>query len=114
MKNSDLTFYWLPHCTTCQKAAKFLKQAGIEITHFRNIKEEILLPGEVEKLATMIGGADELFSRRAVKYRGLKLNERELSGAEMLELMTGEYTFIKRPVLVLNEKAIAGFSEKNY
>ena len=44
----------------------------------------------------------------------MNLNERELSETEMLKLMTDEYTFIKRPVLVLNEKAISGFSEKNY
>jgi arsenate reductase-like glutaredoxin family protein len=29
-------------------------------------------------------------------------------------LMSGEYTFIKRPVLVINGKATAGFSEKIY
>ena len=39
---------------------------------------------------------------------------RELSEKEMLDLMAEEYTFIKRPVLVSGEKAVAGFSEKNY
>ena len=69
---------------------------------------------EVEKLAEKVGGADKLFSRRAIKYREMKLGERELSDAEMLDLMASEYTFIKRPVLVFGEKAIAGFSEKSY
>jgi arsenate reductase-like glutaredoxin family protein len=32
----------------------------------------------------------------------------------MLDLMTTEYTFIKRPVLVINDKAISGFSEKSW
>jgi len=30
----------------------------------------------------------------------------------MLDLMAGEYTFLKRPILVMNDKAIAGFFEK--
>ena len=44
----------------------------------------------------------------------MKLQSRELSDAEMLDLMASEYTFIKRPVLVSGESAIAGFSEKKY
>lgn len=31
---------------------------------------------------------------------------------EMLDLTTTDYTFLKRPVLVTNNKAIAGFFEK--
>lgn len=106
--------YWLPNCSTCQKAAKFLGQHGVKIEQFHNIKVEKLSREEVEKLADLVGGVTELFSKRAIKYREMKLNERELSDAEMLALMADEYTFIKRPVFVLNEKGIAGFSEKNY
>lgn len=107
-------FYWLPHCSTCQKAAKFLQEKGVEIVQFHNIKEEKLRRREIESLAEKVGGASELFSKRAVKYRERKLNERKLSAAEMLDLMAEDYTFIKRPVLVTSEKAVAGFSEKNY
>jgi arsenate reductase (glutaredoxin) len=105
-------FYWLPNCSTCVKAKKFLDANGIEINELRDIKANKLSRVEVEKLVELIGGADKLFSRRAIKYRELGLNKREVSTAEMLDLMTDEYTFIKRPVLVMNGKAIAGFSEK--
>ena len=108
------TLYWLPNCSTCQKAAKYLEQNGVKIENFHNIKTDQLLRKEIEKLAELVGGVSELFSKRAIKYREMKLNERELSESEMLKLMMDEYTFIKRPVLVLNDKAIAGFSEKNY
>jgi arsenate reductase (glutaredoxin) len=106
--------YWLPHCSTCKKAAKFLEDQNIEISGFRNLKENPLSCEEIEKLAAKVGSADEFFSRRAIKYREMNLNERELSDAEMLDLMASEYTFIKRPVLVSDERAIAGFSEKKY
>lgn len=69
---------------------------------------------DVGKLAQLFGGAENLFSKRANKYRELGLHEREVSETEMLDLMTSEYTFIKRPVLLMNGKAIAGFSEKSY
>lgn len=106
--------YWLPHCSTCKKAAQFLENQNVEISDFRNLKENPLSREEVETLAKQLGGADEVFSRRAIKYREMKLQSRELSDAEMLDLMASEYTFIKRPVLVSGERAIAGFSEKKY
>ncbi len=112
MKN--ITFYWSPDCGTCQKAQRFLDRHGVEITRLRDIKEEPLSRREVEKLAQMLGGAANLFSRRAVKYREMKLGERELSAEEMLDLMEGEYTFLKRPILVIDDKAVAGFFEKTF
>lgn len=110
----EVILYWLPNCSTCQKAEKFFEGQGVKISEFRNLKENPLSREEVEKLAGKSGGADKLFSRRAIKYREMKLNERELSENEMLDLMSSEYTFIKRPVVISGAQAIAGFSEKSY
>lgn len=107
-----IEFYWLPNCSTCQKAKNFIERHGIHNYELRDIKENPLSRVEVEKMAKMLGGASELFSKRAIKYREMKLNERELSNAEMLDLMTDEYTFLKRPILVIDGKAEAGFFEK--
>ncbi len=108
----DTIFYWLPNCSTCQKAKRRLERHNIKITEVRDIKEEPLSREEVEKLAKMLGGAEELFSRRAVKYREMKLSEQEVSEDEMLDLMASEYTFLKRPILVRNGQALAGYFEK--
>lgn len=108
----DITFYWLPNCSTCQKAKSYIERHGLRDFKLRDIKEERLTPIEVVRLVEMLGGANELFSRRAIKYREMKLNERELSDNEMIDLMSDEYTFIKRPVLVYDGKAIAGFFER--
>lgn len=108
----NVMFYWLPNCSTCQKAKGFIERHGIRDFGLRDIKENPLSREEVETLAKMLGGADELFSRRAVKYREMKLNEREVSPAEMLDLMSAEYTFLKRPILLMKGKAIAGYFEK--
>jgi len=107
-----IEFYWLPNCSTCQKAKNFIERHGIRNYELRDIKENPLSRVEVEKMAKMLGGASELFSKRAIKYREMKLNERELSNSEMLDLMTEEYTFLKRPILVIDGKAEAGFFEK--
>jgi len=112
--SENITFYWSESCSTCQKAKRFLERFDIKDFTARDIKENPLSRDEVVKLTEMLGGADNLFSRRAVKYREMKLGERELSAAEMIELMTDEYTFLKRPVLVIDDKAIAGYFEKQF
>jgi arsenate reductase len=65
-------------------------------------------------MAERLGGPGELFSKRAVKYREMKLNERTLTDDEMLDLMSGEYTFLKRPIMQIGDKAIAGFFEMSF
>jgi len=110
----DVTLYWLPNCSTCQKAVRWLDRRGITITTFRDLKEKPLTRAEIENLAKMLGGSAELFSKRAVKYRELKLNEKTLSSQEMFELMTDEYTFLKRPILEIGNEAVAGFFEMSF
>jgi len=110
----EIDFYWLPNCTTCQKAKRRLDYHRAAVTNFRDIKQEPLSRVEIERLAQMLGGAENLFSRRSVKFRELGLRDKTLSENEMLDLMANEYTFLKRPILVASGTAIAGFFEKEY
>src|SRR4051812_46506582 len=114
MMSKAITLYWMPNCSTCREAVSYLKQKGQTVTQYRDIKTDPLKREEVEHLAELVGGASELFSRRARKYRSMGLSEREISSDEMLDLMSEEYTFIKRPVLVNGKRAICGFSPKSY
>ncbi|HEX6373095.1 MAG TPA: arsenate reductase family protein [Longimicrobium sp.] len=104
--------YWLPYCTTCQKAVKHLEEKGVPVRSFRNLKEEPLSVDEVRDLAAKVGSAEKLFSKRAMKYRKLGLHEQTLSDDDLLRLMSEEYTFVTRPVIVRGERATAGFSAK--
>ena len=110
----DVTFYWLPNCSTCQKAVRWLERRGVTITNFRDIKQDPLSPLEIVRMSERLGGPVELFSKRAVKYREMKLSERTLTDGEMLELMESDYTFLKRPIIQIGDKAIAGFFEMSF
>jgi arsenate reductase len=113
MKDVSVEMYGLPYCTTCQKAVGYLEdQKGVTIRSFRNLKEEPLSMDEVRDLAAKVGGADKLFSKRAMKYRQMGLHEKELSEDDLLRLMTEEYTFVTRPVIVRGDRAAAGFNAK--
>ncbi len=110
----DVTFYWLPNCSTCQKAVRWLERRGVTITENRDIKDTPLTRAEIERLVKMLGGPAELFSKRAVKYREMGLAARTLSDEEMLDLMTEEYTFLKRPIMEIDGHAVAGFFEMSF
>lgn len=112
MSGEPVDVYWLPYCTTCQKAVAYLEGKGVPIRTYRNLKEQPLSEDEVRALAAKVGGVDKLFSRRAMKYRAMGLHERELSDDDLVRLMAEEYTFFTRPVLVRGDSATAGFSAK--
>jgi arsenate reductase len=102
----------LPYCTTCQKAVAYLEGKDVSVRNFRNLKEEPLSVDEVRALAEKVGGVEKLFSKRAMKYRAMGLHEREVPEDEMVRLMSEEYTFVTRPVIIRGDRATAGFSAK--
>jgi arsenate reductase (glutaredoxin) len=104
--------YWLPYCSTCQKAVGYLRERGAEISGYRDLKANPLSEDEVRELAAKVGGVETLFSRRAMKFRQMGLHERTLDDDEMVRLMAQEYTFVTRPVVVRDERAAAGFSAR--
>lgn len=78
----------------------------------QDIKSDKMTPAQVGQLIKMSGSALALFSKRAVKYRAMGLHERELSEGEMRQLIIDEYTFLSRPVLVLEDQIFVGNSKK--
>lgn len=115
MASAVKIIYWLPHCSTCVKAKAFLEEQGFTVKATHDIKADRLPRGTVEALAKAVGGPEKLFSKRAMKYRAMGLHEREVSEAEMLDLMEEEYTFIKRPVVLFEDgTTLCGFSQKAY
>jgi arsenate reductase (glutaredoxin) len=108
-------FYWLPHCTTCQKAEQYLKDKGVQIKKYIDVKTQQVSKEEIQELTQLMGSVEGLFSKRAMKYRSMGLDKMTLTDDDMLHYMHEEYTFIKRPVLVTKHKKIlAGFSKKQY
>jgi arsenate reductase len=113
MMSLTAELYWLPHCSTCQKAKAFLEEQGVSFTLVHDIKATALSEAQVKRLVDAVGGVDALFSKRAMKFRQWGLNEKELSQDELFAYMVQEYTFIKRPVTLLsNGDAFAGFAPK--
>lgn len=109
---NQVRVYGLPHCTTCVKALEYLREKQVGIESVRDLKVHPLTMNEVRDLAAKVGSVEMLFSRRAMKYRQMGLHDRQLTEEEMVRLMSEEYTFVTRPVIVNGGRATAGFSLK--
>ena len=102
--------FHLSSCSTCQRIIKEL-EPGPEIT-LQDIKTEAISEEQLDAMAGLAGSYEALFSRRAMKYRGLGLHEMELGEADYRKYILEEYTFLKRPVLVLDEQIFVGNTKK--
>ncbi len=104
--------YHLGNCSTCQR---ILKEWNVDDTFaLQDIKTDPMTPQEVDEMIRRSGSASSIFSKRAMKYRAMGLHERELSENEMRDLIVDEYTFLKRPVLMLGDDEIfVGNAKKN-
>jgi arsenate reductase len=103
--------YHLGNCTTCQAIIKETKidKKGFEM---QDIKPEKITPAQLDQMKKMAGSYEALFSRRALKYKELGLKNKRLSEADYREYILEEYTFLKRPVIIINEKIFVGNDKK--
>jgi arsenate reductase-like glutaredoxin family protein len=78
----------------------------------REIKSSNVKPEELDAMKAHSGSYESLFNKRAIKYRQQKLNDKELSENDFRKLILEEYTFLKRPVLLAEDRVFAGNSKK--
>jgi arsenate reductase len=103
--------YHLGNCTTCQA---IIKDTGIDKKHFemQDIKWEKITPGQLDDMKKMTGSYKSLFSRRAMKYKELGLKDKKLTEKDYRNFILEEYTFLKRPVVIIEDKIFVGSEKK--
>jgi arsenate reductase len=102
--------YHLSTCSTCQRIIKELNNAeGFEL---KDIKEKNISAKELDAIKEKVGSYEALFSKRAMKYRSMGLNERTLSEQDYRKYMLEEYTFLKRPFILIGNEVFVGNSKK--
>ena len=78
----------------------------------QDIKFEKITAAQLEEMKGMTGSYEVLFSRRALKYKELGLKDKNLSENDYRNYILQEYTFLKRPVIVINDKIFVGSEKK--
>ena len=99
-------FYFLSSCNTCKRILNHLDLS----TDFemQDIKKTPISSEELEQLKTLSGSYEALFSKHAKLYKELGLKEKTLNETDYKNYILEHYTFLKRPVLVLNDTIFIG------
>lgn len=102
--------YYLKTCSTCQRILKEVN--ADESFELQDIKSSPISESQLEEMKAMAGSYETLFSRKAMKYRALGLHEKSLAEADYKKLILDEYTFLKRPVIIVDNQIFVGNSKK--
>ena len=102
------------HLSSCSSSKKILAGlhggAGFEV---QDIKLNNISAAELDEIKDIIGSYEALFSRRAMKFRSMGLADKQLTEDDYRQLILEEYTFLKRPVIVVDKRVFMGSSMKN-
>lgn len=102
------------HLSSCKTNQRIIKELDLD-NHgfeFQDIKEKNITAEELDKFAESVGSYEEIFSRRAMKYRTLGLNEMKLTEQDYRKYMIEEYTFLKRPFIIIDGERYVGALKK--
>lgn len=104
------TVYYLSSCDTCKKIIKMLPD-GVDL-HFQDIKEKPINEEQLKKMHALSGSYEALFSKRAQLYKSLGLKDKNLTEVDFKKYILEHYTFLKRPVFIIDDKIYIGNSKK--
>lgn len=102
--------YHLANCTTCQRILKELKPGADIIV--QDIKSEPITEQQLDAMQKLTGSYEALFSKIAMKYRSLGLNQLKLTEKDYKKYILEEYTFLKRPVIIIDKEIFVGNAPK--
>lgn len=102
--------YYLSTCDTCKR---IMKEIGVDNTwELQDIKTEKITNEQIEEMEAISGSYESLFSKRAQKYKSLGLKDMNLNEEDYKKYILEEYTFLKRPVILLKDSIFIGNAKK--
>ncbi|MEQ8625133.1 MAG: ArsC/Spx/MgsR family protein [Vicingaceae bacterium] len=102
--------YYLSTCSTCKK---ILKEVSLpESIQLQDIKTNKISLEQLKEMKDLAGSYEALFSRRAMKYKSMGLKDKTLTENDYKKLILEEYTFLKRPVILIDRHIFIGSSPK--
>ncbi len=103
--------FYLASCDTCRKIIKSLpKNTDLE---FHDIKQNPLTEADLEFLYSLSKCYENLFSKKAILYKTLDLKNKNLTELDYKRYLLEHFTFLSRPVFVINNQIYIGNSQKN-
>lgn len=102
--------YYLKSCSTCTRILKELNlSSDFEL---QDIKTEAITEDQIKAMQELSGSYEALFSKRAQLYKQRNLKDKNLGEADFKNLILEHYTFLKRPVFIIDDTIFIGNSKK--
>lgn len=102
--------YCLSTCSTCRKILSNLDLHGIELI---NLREQNISKEDLDLMKKHVGSYESLFNKRAQKWKAIPIEKRPIKDADYKKLILKEYTFLKRPAAIVDDKVIVGSDTKS-
>lgn len=102
--------YTLSTCDTSRKIIKPIPKEGFEV---KDIKKSAITSDELEEMKALAGSYESLFSRRSRSYIAMGLKDKTLNEDDFRSLILKEYTFLKRPIIIIEDSIFIGNQKKN-
>ncbi len=110
-----IIFYSYLKCSTCRKAAKWLKSKDFEFQLIDIVKEPPIVNYLNLALEQYADDKKRIFNTRGKAFKILNLDIDRLSKEEIIQLLLSDGKLIKRPFLIYEgKKVILGFNEIEY
>ena len=103
--------YYLASCDTCRKIIKSLPKN--HDFKFRDIKQDAITVEELEQMRELSGSYEALFSKKAQLYKSMDLKNKTLTEDDYKNYILEHYTFLSRPVFIINNKIYIGNTQQN-
>lgn len=106
--------YYLASCDTCRKIIKSLPDTPkAKSLVYQDIRQDAITPEQLDDMKKRAGSYEALFSRKAQLYKSQGLKDQNLTEADFKKYILEHYTFLSRPVFVIDGKIYIGNSQKN-
>ena len=103
--------YYLASCDTCRKIIKSLPNT--DKLAFQDIRQNPITVQELEEMHSLSGSYEALFSKKAQLYKSMDLKNKALSEDDYKKYLLEHYTFLSRPVFIIDNKIYIGNGQKN-
>lgn len=103
--------YYLASCDTCRKIIKSLPNT--DKLEFQDIRQNPITEQQLDEMYQLSGSYEALFSRKAQLYKSMDLKSKNLIEADYKNYILEHYTFLSRPVFIIEGKIYIGNSQKN-
>ena len=101
--------YFLQTCDTCRR---ILKEVNIEDFEKQEIKSNPVTITQLEEMRKLTDSYESLFNKRAKLYREMDLKNQQITETDYKQYILNEYTFLKRPVFIVDDQIFIGNSKK--